>query len=244
MNVMNAVASNHIRPIEIARSLYGVLQDPDDTSQVFRLFDAVSGRGPNAFTRRFERSRTGAELLVDRPDILARLRDTAGLANLPEGSLGRAYLAFMQRDGLTPDWLVKASEDGLGDRRGTAAHDYIANRMRDTHDLWHVVTGYGGDLLGEASLLAFTFAQTFAAGIGLLVSVGLVRADDPDARRLIVDGFARGARAAWLPAVRWEELLDRPLEEVRAKLRVGAPPSYQPFFARDLGPGALLRQAA
>jgi ubiquinone biosynthesis protein COQ4 len=241
---MNDGSSIHVRPIQIAKSLYGVLQDPDDTKEVFRLFEAVSGGGPSPFTRRYERSRAGAELLTKRPNILPRLRDREALAALPNGSVGRAYLAFMEKDSLTPDWLVEASQVSATHTRDTEPHEWIANRMRDTHDLWHVVTGYGGDLLGEASLLAFTFAQTFAAGVGLLVSVSLVRADDPDARRLIIDGFARGARAAWLPAVAWEELLAQPLDEVRAKLRVGAPPTYEPFYARDLPKGGLLAKAA
>jgi ubiquinone biosynthesis protein COQ4 len=239
---MKTTSNVHLHPLEAARSLYAVMRNPDDTAQVFRLFEAVSGRGPSALSRRFERSRGGTELLASRPEILDRLRDVKTLEALPEHSLGRAYLTFMQRDGLTPDWLVQASEVAAAPR-GDLPHDYLARRLRDTHDLWHVVTGYGGDLLGEASLLAFTFAQTFAFGIGLLVSVGLLKADDPDARRLIIDGLARGARAAWLPAVKWEALLDQPLADVRARLRVGAPPAYEPFYARDLPSGGLMSAA-
>ena len=235
--------SQHIRPLEVAKSLYRVMQNPDDTAEVFRLFDAVSGRGPSAFTRRFERSLRGAELLAQRPNILAYLRDQAALEALPAGSLGRSYLAFMQRDGLTPDWLVSASENAQS-YRGNAPSEFIARRMRDTHDLWHVVTGYGGDLLGEAALLAFTYSQTMAPAVGLLISVGFLRADDPDARRLMVDGFARGMSAAWLPAVPWESLLDRPLDEVRDRLRVGAPRAYEPFYAKELPVGGLLAKAA
>jgi len=50
----------------------------------------------------------------------------------------------------------------------------LRNRMRDTHDLWHVVTGYKGDLVGEASLLAFLFAQTRNPGVGFIVAVALL----------------------------------------------------------------------
>jgi ubiquinone biosynthesis protein COQ4 len=226
------------RPVEAVRSLVAVVRDPDDTSQVFRLLEAVSGGPPPSLVRRFAASRGGAELLSDRPEVLDVLRDRARLAALPEGSLGRAYLAFMERDGLTADWLVEASHAATP-HEGASPTDYVGRRLRDTHDLWHVVTGYGGDLLGEAALLAFTHAQTFAPGIGLLVSVALVRADDPDARRLIVDGWARGARAAWLPAQAWERMLAEPLEEVRARLRVGPPPSYDPVRTSDLPNGAL-----
>lgn len=240
---MNPSPTARIRPLEAARSLYAVIRDPDDTKQVFRLLEAMSGGPPEKLVQKLAISRSGARLLEERPEILEVLSDQARLESMPEGSLGRAYLAFMRKDGLSADWLVSAS-DSVARRDGDSARDYVSRRLRDTHDLWHVVTGYGGDLLGEASLLAFTHAQTFAPGIGLLVSVALLSADDPDDRRLVVDGWARGARAAWLPAVPWEELLAEPLEVVRARLRVGSPPAYEPFYARDLPPGGLFAKAA
>jgi len=236
---MGSLRSRPIRAVTAVRSLYAVLQDPDDTKQVFRLLEAVAGGTPARFRQQFARSRGGARLLAERPDILAAIGDRARLAALPESTLGRAYLTFMARDQLSADFLVGASQAAGVVAHETDADGYIDARLRDSHDLWHVVTGYGGDLLGEAALLAFTYAQTFSPGIGLLVSAGLIRADDPDARRLMIDAFARGARAAWLPAVGWESLLATPLEEVRARLRVGPPATYEPFYARDLPAGGL-----
>lgn len=239
---MSTTRNHRLKPLEAARSLFAVLRDPDDTTQVFRLLDAMGSRVPPGFVKRFEGSRAGQKILVDRPEIFAVLRDRDKLAALPEGTLGRAYAEFMEKGGLTPEWLVAASEvvapldDDL--------EAYLSRRLRDTHDLWHVVTGFGGDLLGEASVLAFTLAQTASPGIGLLVSAAYLQSGDPDARRLITDAFARGLRAAWLPGAPWEELLLLPLEEVRARLRVGPPAVYEPFFAKDLPPGGLLAKAA
>ncbi len=230
------------RAVTGAQALRAVLKDPDDTTEVFRLFDAVAGGESPRFVASFVASRAGARLLETKPDILSVLRDRAALASMPEGSLGRAYLAFMERDGLTADWLVGASEAVIPPTED-CDEAYIERRLRDTHDLWHVVTGYDGDLLGEGALLAFTFAQTWNAGVGVLISAGLLVASDPDARRLLADGFARGMRAAWLPGVSFEELLPRPLTEVRETLRVGPPPSYERFYARDLPPGGLLAKA-
>ena len=240
--MMPAPSSQGFRPLEALAALRAVLRDPDDTSQVFRLLSAMSGRTPHALARRFGLSRPGVALLETRPALLPRLRDREALAALPDGSLGRAYLDFLGADGLTADGLVEASE--AGERAIDDGEAWIGDRLRDSHDLWHVVTGYRGDLLGEASLLAFTFAQTRAPGIGLLVAAALVRAGDPDARRLIADGFFRGVRAAWLPAVAWEQLLAVDLDEVRRRLRVGAPPHYEPFFARELAAGGLLAPRA
>ena len=162
---------------------------------------------------------------------------------MPEGSLGRAYLDFIRGGGLTADFLVQTSGEVATGARADDV-DYIRCRMRDAHDLWHVVTGYRGDLLGEVAVLSFTFAQIFNVGIGLLVGVGFAKAGEPDARRLFVDAFARGARAAWLPAIPWEQLLAEDLGAIRLRLRVGPPPTYEPFYARDLPPGGLFARRA
>ena len=241
---MNGMVANPIkgvrRVIDAATALRNVLRDPDDTKQFFRFIEALGSRAPAGFTQRFTLSRSGARLLAERPEILRSLQDRAWLATLPEKSLGRAYLAFMQRDGLTPEFLVEAS-NVTGQAQSTSEEaDYVGRRMRDTHDLWHVVTGYGGDLLGEAAVLTFTFAQTTNFGIGVFAGIAALMADEPDARRLLLDAFARGLRAAWLPGVEWEKLLAEDLDSVRLQLRVGPPVTYEPFHARDLPPGGLL----
>lgn len=230
-----------LRAVSAVRTL---LRDPNDTAQVFRLIEALQGPTPKHLRARFEGSRTGAQLLAERPRLLERLHDRAGLAALPEGSLGRAYLAFMERGALTADGLVQASEVMSPASAGDEVAEWIGDRMRDTHDLWHVVTGYRDDLVGEVSLLAFIFAQTGTRALGVLAAVGLSRMTDPDHRRLVVDAFLRGLRAAWLPGLRWEELLAEDLERVRARLRVGPAPEYVPVYAHELPSGGLLSRAA
>jgi len=92
-----------------------------------------------------------------------------------------------------------------------------------THDLWHVLTDYGTDPLGEAALLAFSCAQMPSrANRLLLVGAGLRGAAK------VGIGFAgylyrawrRGRRAVWLPALPYEDLLDQPLEAVRRMARI------------------------
>src|SRR5262249_3550174 len=159
-------------------------------------------------------SRAGQRILAARPDLASHLADRKALAALPDGSLGRAYLAFMEEDNLTAEFLVDASKKGGVPHEGDEVEHYVGRRMRDAHDLWHVVPGYKGDLLGEASVLAFTFAQTWAPAIGLLVGAAYLRSEEPDARRMMIDAFARGLRSAWFPAVPWEEMLAMPVDEV------------------------------
>src|SRR5262249_24929525 len=156
--------------------------------------------------RRMRATSTGARLLRDQPDIVAILEDREALARLPAGSLGRAYLAFMEAEGISAAGIKAASVKGRTlPHDGATAREYFERRMRDTHALWHAVTGYGGDVLGEAALLAFTLAQTGNPGIGLIVGAALLKArHEKVARAIMLDGFRRGLRAAWFVDVEWE----------------------------------------
>jgi ubiquinone biosynthesis protein COQ4 len=219
---------------QAGRALRALIENPEDTSQVFRLIEALRGATGTRITRRMRRSPSGRRLLTDKPELLKTIRNRSALEAMSAGSLGERYLAFCASEGISADGLVAASEAGGGESSQDPDEEWVGERMRDAHDLWHVVTGYRGDLIGEASLLAFTFAQTLNRGIGLIVAVALLKAPDMDTKRLILDGFRRGRHANWLPAVAWETLLPLPLERVRELLNVGPPPEYEPVRTRDL----------
>lgn len=219
------------QPLVALDATRAALADPDDTKQAFRIADALSFRTPQRMRRRFKKHATGGRLLARRDDLLSVLVDRAKLEAMPEGSLGRAYLRFIDSEGITAAGLVEASKAGA--REHTEDHPeirYVRDRMRDSHDLWHTVTGYRGDLLGEAALLAFTFAQTRHPGVGFLAGVGATLAEIPGARRFIINGFRRGLRADWLPATDWIAMLPRPLDEVRRTLGIEEVPVYEPVY--------------
>ena len=220
--------SDRIRPLDALRAMRGLLKNPDDTALVFEIIEALSGRTRTKVFDRFVRTESGQRLLTTRPNLLAQLTDRESLLALPPGTLGRTYGEFMSREQISADGLVDASEDWLREDL-SAERRWFADRLRDTHDLWHVVTGYGRDLIGEASLLAFTYAQTRNPGIGFIVAVAYLKARgiNRPARRLLRDGYRRGKRAAWLPGVEWEALLAQPLARVREQLGVGDPPVYE-----------------
>jgi len=217
-----------LRPLEAWRAIRALLRDPDDTRQVFKIVDALSGNAGARIFRRFQSTLTGTRILEERRDLLQTLCQREALAALPPGSLGRSYLDFVTKEQITADGLVAASQEAR-EQVEALGEDYrrTMERLRDMHDLWHVVAGYGRDLVGEASLLAFTFAQTWNPGVGFIVAVAYLRLGDaPGARELLREAFRRGQRAAWLPGEDWEALLARPLEEVRARLGLGTPPRY------------------
>lgn len=216
-----------------ARAIAAIARDPDDLPQVFTVIESLSGAAPHRLLFRMRRSDEGARLLREQPDIVARLDDREALRALPEGSLGRAYLAFVERHHIGAAGLRDAMERGRSARPRVAAFTYVLDRMRDTHDLWHTVTGYQNDVLGEAALLAFYLAQNWNSGIALIVATALWKGRGTDAVGHIREGFARGRAAAWLPAADWESLLALPLDEVRRRLRLGEPAEYTAVPAEE-----------
>jgi ubiquinone biosynthesis protein COQ4 len=216
------------------RALSALMRDPDDLPQVFVLIESISGTAPHRLLHKFRRTEVGRKILRQEPDIVPILADRDGLRALPEGSLGRAYLAFVESEGISAEGIRDASVRNR-DRKIPEAFAYIHCRMRDTHDLWHAATGYKGDVRGELALLAFTLAQNWNTGIALIVATALLRGlAGGGVTELIRDGYRRGREAAWLPAQDWESLLALPLREVRARLKLGAPAEYVPLRTTEL----------
>ena len=187
------------------------------------LLRALGGGEMKKNFDRFARCRNGAAVLEDQRDIVHMLNDRDYLASMPEGSLGRIYLDFVRAENLTADGLVAASDlDPDTPTSLTEDEMRFQARLRDTHDLWHVVSGYGRDGLGELCLLAFTYAQTKSKGIAFIIAIATMnqRKLNPDAEivKAVREGYRHGKDAAWLPAADWESLLPQPLDEVRCQL--------------------------
>ena len=230
-----AAIDSPLRPFEALRAVGRLLRDPEDTRQVFKVMAALRGRTGQRFFDRFAHSPVGADVLADRRQLLDRLQDQDALAGLPEGSLGRAYLVFMQEENLSAAGLVEASripeEQGLSpDQR------LMRDRMRDMHDLTHVLTGYGRDGLGELCLLAFMYRQTGNRGGGLIALMGMSKFPKGPigraARKALLEAFRHGGKPAWLPGLHWEALLGEDLEALRASLAVPAPSAYRAVLSK------------
>ncbi len=220
------------------RALRELLDDPEDTQKASDVFYAIGYHDCERRFRRFAASDTGRRLLAERPDLCAALSDREALLRLPEGSLGRAYLDYMDRNGYDPATLVEMErrvqarwqrEEGLpimDPLRG-----WYQERIMLTHDLFHVLTDYGTDHVGEATLLAFTFAQMRGRAQALVTfgaALEVFRALGPAWLRYDWAAWRRGRRASWLVACPWEELLPLRLDTARALLGVESPERAHP----------------
>ena len=99
------------------------------------------------------------------------------------------------------------------------------------HDLL-LSAGYGRDPLGEASLTAFSFAQTGLKGFAMIAIVGSHRGFPVHCRAnrfaaRFLKATVEGDRASWLVGADWENLLAEPSKQIRARYGI-YPPAYYP----------------
>jgi ubiquinone biosynthesis protein COQ4 len=215
-------------------------RDPKEFRGAVLTFFGFGGRDDGPILDRMRANPKGAEILRDRRPLAAGIMDPTGLADLPEGSLGRAYYEHCRHNGLDPKFLSTESEKVADEFPATEEHRYIYARHRDCHDFWHVLTGYGIDMAGEAGILAWTYAQVRNKGyllITLLNAVMCTRRGRPDVFKTVWQGYRSGRRSPLVMAIDWEPYLARPLEEVRRELGIEAAPSYSIFHMTDV-PGA------
>jgi ubiquinone biosynthesis protein COQ4 len=222
-----------------ARAMVRITMDPTRLEEVFVLAD-LAEESPE-LQRMLEDIRKDPQLArtLDEKPRLGRV-DLEELGKLPAGTLGRAYSEFMRARGLAHEDLLLVE--------GEREIDFLRNHLRETHDLWHVATGFDTDVAGELGVQAFYLAQFQGPLPIVLISAGLLntlfRAMDDSGRRIhaIARGWILGRRARALFGMRWADRWSQPLEDLRRDFAIDIA-SVDAFLA-DRGPEAALRAAA
>jgi ubiquinone biosynthesis protein Coq4 len=221
----------HVRWARALGALRAVLADPNQTDRVLEFSTlANAGRRGDRLDRFFQHP-VGQRLYAERRAIDSTSVDLDVLAALPAGTLGHAYAAFMRAHGITPHIFDGAPQE-VRDERAS----YVMQRMRQTHDLWHVVMNVETDPAGEIALQAFTFAQLRAPSSGILAALGALRAL-PVSRRVLRDAIALyriGLRAERFAVFAWEDHWATPLADVRRLLGVPIEPSLVGGYTVEL----------
>jgi ubiquinone biosynthesis protein COQ4 len=220
------------------RSLQRLLNDKEDTRQVFEIMRALNGSATAKGYQRLLTTAEGGRLAYERKEFAERLMDDAWLDSLPAGSVGAAYRDFIRSEQLSAEGLAEISREGTKEIDEPHPYAWFGRRTRDVHDIWHILSGYHRDALGEACLVAFSYAQTKGLGWALIAFGAASRARKDRSHpyvKAIWQGYKRGKAAAWLLGEDYERLLAEPLESARRRLRITPPTIYDciPAERRD-----------
>jgi ubiquinone biosynthesis protein Coq4 len=104
--------------------------------------------------------------------------------------------------------------------------EYIELRLSQTHDLWHIITGFDTSLVDEIGLQAFHLPQFPYPLATMLVANSLISTTLKEPELLpqllaaIVQGFQMGQTAKLLFAQKWEEGWEKPLTQWQSELNI------------------------
>jgi ubiquinone biosynthesis protein Coq4 len=175
--------------------------------------------------RRFRAVPGGAAMLDQRYPPLQP--DVDQLIQLPEGSLGRSYAELIRQLNYDPEFFRP--------RPTTTEAQWLTQRVATTHDIHHVVSGFGTMPAGESGVLAITAAQSGFPAYVLLTTAGQLASFRFQIERFeglsqaVAHGMAIGRQAQCLVAARWEEGWDRPISAWREELGIRDPANAEVY---------------
>ena len=221
------------RPFKAMNHFRKLVADKEDTAQVFHIIDALKGRRSVRQMEQFIAT-PQARMLLERGEALPpMLDDHARWADCAPNSLARRYVEFMQREGLTAAGLVEESyKFKPREERYPDLYEWYIERLRDTHDLFHVLTGYGRDPLGELCLLGFSYEQNHSPGVLFIAWMGARQMAKETGIKgpifaALEEGRRLGREADKLAHADLLSLLPEDIDTVRAKLKIGRPDAYR-----------------
>jgi len=144
--------------------------------------------------------------------------DLNALLTLPTDSLGYIYATTMKEKGFDPNLHAGMTAESDG--------EYVELRLSQTHDLWHIVTGFDTSPISEIGLQAFHLPQFPYPLATMLVATSLISATlrAPETLSELLEaialGFQMGKTAKPLFAQKWEEGWEKPLSQWRKDLNI------------------------
>lgn len=236
------------RPLKVLHHFGKLIEDKEDTEQVFHIIEATKGRKSHAQAHAFIRSPEGQRMMSGGVDIPALLDDHARWADCAAETVAAHYIAFMKREGLSAAGLVAESHKWAPpESLPQDQTQWYFDRLRDTHDLFHVLTGYGRDALGEASLLGFSYEQNHNKGILFIAYAGARQIKKVSGTKAplfatIKEGRALGRVAAKIAHQDIAALMREDIGEARKRLNIGKPEVYRQCLAILQGEGVAREQ--
>lgn len=187
------------------------------------------------------RSPTGRRILRDRPRLTSASLDLPRLRGLPPNTVGRTYVGWLDREGVTPD--TRSAVRYIDDEECA----YVMQRYRECHDFYHALTGLPIVREGEVALKAFEWANTGLpmTGLSMFAALTLKRSERRRFASVYLPWALRnGWRAEEVINVYWEEELESDVDELRARLGVEQPPDLRAIRKREREERKRLKELA
>lgn len=213
-------------------ALRKLLKDGNDTVQVFRIMRALNtGNGAMNYHRLLGVP-GGGRIAFRRTELAELFSDRDYVATFRPGTVGAAYRNFLDRTGYSAKGLAEVSEADNVPHDAEHPYAWFGRRERDIHDIWHVLTGYQADEpLGEACLVAFSYAQTKGLGWAAIALGASLKARRVTGSwmfaRAVIEGYRNGKRATWLSGQDYEQLMHEPIDRARQRLGIPDPIRYR-----------------
>jgi ubiquinone biosynthesis protein COQ4 len=185
------------------------------------------GFSRSRFGRRFAGWGQVAAELAAAPDTASALRgrhrlgpiDLRSLELSPPETLGRVFALHCLSWEIDPNLVsIPANSDA----------EFVMAHLFEAHDIWHIVTGWGNDELGEVGLGGFYLAQLGLPLIALMLVLILLNTITrrPTTLRARMDalvvGYQMGKSALPLFGLRWDQMWAKPIAEIRHELKLDA----------------------
>jgi ubiquinone biosynthesis protein Coq4 len=157
-----------------------------------------------------------AALICDR--YIPPAHDLEALLTYPQDSLGYIYAATMKKTGFDPN--LHAGMTAESDAQ------YVELRLSQTHDIWHIITGFDTSPIGEIGLQAFHLPQfpyplaTMLIANSLISTTLFTPQELPKLLMSITQGFQMGKSAKSLFAQKWEQNWEKPLIQWQTELNI------------------------
>ena len=214
---MQIKLGERLQSLKLLASLASFLKNPDSLDSVLAVGASLKD-SPLAeqMTRHLLNNPDFAQLVNDgwRPQPI----DLSTLQTLPAGTLGRSYADQLISQGITPDTLIDPTPV-------TNANEFVVHRVRETHDIVHVLTGFGLDGDSEIGLQGFNLAQNRSPVAVMLIFGAMLSSlqnDEPlePLLRALAHGFQMGLNADLVIGRKLEEGWERPLNDWREELKL------------------------
>ena len=208
-----------LKKLRLLKACLAVVKDPANTSELFSVMDTIRVENSptwRALFKHLSQHPENLDCIRQRRPFPVPCRDQ--LLQYAPNTLGFQYGAFLEERKLDVIFYPHLDEE--------SDFNYYGMRIRQTHDLWHVLTGFDTTTDGEMGLLAFYVQQLNTPLAEILLGLGFVNqalyypGNMRNNFEHVLAGWHMGKMAKQIFPLPFEDLFNHDLQELQRELRI------------------------